>query len=236
MLNRNVFLNLYTMVRSSKKSIILLGGMLFLLNGCYTYTEFRHPQNGSDGEPLELGDVHLQNGCIECHQEAFSGTTTILPDGVKGKKAWEFFYQTAWWEDSYDLPPIRTQYIDYDDPSMITGPAVPSGVSGASGLAPVHVPAATTGPVFIPTNVGGGKVAIPSAGSSSSSASDDRRDSQRGGSQSYTPAARSSRGGSDSSSSDNSSSSVGSDNNNSSSTSSRRESNSGGSRGSERRR
>ncbi len=235
MLNRNVFLNLYTMVRSNKKSIVLLGSMLFLLNGCYTYTEFRHPQNGSDGEPLELGDVHLQNGCIECHQEAFSGTTTILPDGVKGKKAWEFFYQTAWWEDSYDLPPIRTQYIDYDDPAMITGPAVP-GSSGTHGLVPVPVPAATSGPVFIPTNVGSSKVAIPDAGGSSSSTSDDRRDSQRGGSQSYTPATRSSRSGSHSSSSDSSSSSVSTDSNDSSTTSSRRESNSGGSRGSERRR
>jgi hypothetical protein len=79
--------------------LFLFGITAVLIAGCYT--SFSHPWIPEDAEnPSETATAQADPSCLSCHRSGWM-TSASIPSRKLQDHGWIYFYESAWWQDTY---------------------------------------------------------------------------------------------------------------------------------------
>ena len=92
-------------MKSKLKILALLLAGSALISGCYT--SFTHPVLDSQGNRIHRSTSGIAGGCAECHTDGMLQAGSVLPAAVENDYNWQFYSNSAWWQDEFDFFPVN---------------------------------------------------------------------------------------------------------------------------------
>ncbi|HPG39778.1 MAG TPA: hypothetical protein PLP19_13520 [bacterium] len=121
-------------MKSKLKIFILLLAGAALTSGCYT--SFTHPLVDSQGKRINRSNSGIAGSCSECHADGTLQAGSVLPAAVENDYDWQFYTNSAWWQDEFDFFPVNA--TESADPTGARLPGVTPGYS-SDAITPIPV-------------------------------------------------------------------------------------------------